>query len=88
MAMDTMESFEKWQDFLGKGAAFLEKLGVPEDNLAGIAKGIGDFLAQNMDVENAQQRVLKDLWDSADDKEKHTLASLIMRMTKHHAIKH
>jgi hypothetical protein len=41
-----------------------------------------------MDVENAQQRVLKDLWDSADEKEKHTLASLIMRMTKHHAVKH
>ncbi len=88
MTMDTMDSFEKWQDFLGKGAAFLEKLGVSEDNVAGIAKGVGDFLAHNIDPENSQQRVLKDLWDSANDDEKHTLASLIMRMTKHHAVKH
>ncbi len=88
MATDTMESFEKWQDFLGKGASFLEKMGISKDNVADIAKGIGDFLAQNMDPENAQQRVLKDLWDNANEKEKHTLATLILRMTKDHAVKH
>lgn len=79
------KSFEKWQDFLGKGASFLEKLGLSDDNIAGLAKGMGDFLAGAVDPENPQQRVLKDLWDSADDNEKHTLAKLIMRMSKHHA---
>lgn len=83
-SMDTMESFHKWQDFLGRGAQFLEKLGLSSDNVAGLAKGMGDFLAENIDPENPQQRVLKDLWDSADDNEKHMLASLVTRMSKHH----
>lgn len=86
--MHTIESFQKWQDFLGKGAKFLENMGVSEDNLAGIAKGLGDFLAGNIDPENPQQRVLKDLWDCADEQEKHTIAKLVMRMSKHHVKQH
>ncbi len=85
--MDTVQSFHKWQDFLGKGAAFLEKLGLSDDNIAGLAKGMGDFLASSVDPENPQQRVLKDLWDSADNEEKHILARLVLRMSKHH-VKH
>ncbi|HEX3015689.1 MAG TPA: DUF3243 domain-containing protein [Desulfobacteria bacterium] len=84
-SMNTVESFDKWQEFLGKGAQFMEKLGVSSDNVAGIAKGVGDFLASSIDPENSQQRVLKDLWDSANDNEKHTLASLVMRMCKNHS---
>ena len=82
---DVMESFQKWQDFLGKGAGFLEKLGIAEKNLAGIAKGMGDFLADSVDPANPQQRVIKDLWDCADDNEKQTIATLVLRMSKHHA---
>jgi len=83
--VNMIESFQKWQDFLGKGASFLEKLGLSDDNIAGLAKGMGDFLAGGVDPGNPQQRVLKDLWDSADDQEKHLLAKLVMRMSKHHA---
>ncbi|MDA8442699.1 MAG: DUF3243 domain-containing protein [Peptococcaceae bacterium] len=83
-SVHTLESFQQWQEFLGRGTKFLEKLGLSDDNVAGLAKGMGDFLAENMDPENPQQRVLKDLWDSADDQEKHMLARLVTRMSKHH----
>jgi len=86
--MRTVESYQKWQDFLGKSVKFLEKLGISDDNIAGIAKGMGDFLAGSIDPENPQQRVLKDLWDSANEHEQYTLARLVMRMSKHHATHH
>ncbi len=59
---------------LGKG------IGLSDDTIASLASRLGDFLARFADPADREQRVLKELWDVADEHEQRTLARLIAKM--------
>ncbi|MBO8138574.1 MAG: DUF3243 family protein [Desulfotomaculum sp.] len=43
---------------------------------------IGEFLANNLDPANKEQRLLKELWENGTEEEKHSLASMMAKMSK------
>lgn len=82
--MDTavLKSFDKWKEFLSDRVQEAENKGMSEETMSNLAFAIGNFLADKIDPENKEERVLKELWDVADDSERHVIAKLMMKWVK------
>lgn len=73
-------SWEEWKKALGQAVEFAQEMGVSGDQLVGIARQAGDFLAQNVPPANPEQKAVKELWEVADDGERNVLANLMTRL--------
>ncbi|WP_010269390.1 DUF3243 domain-containing protein [Paenibacillus senegalensis] len=82
METAVLKSFEKWKEFLSDRVQEAENKGMSEETIANLAYAIGNFLADKIDPENKEERVLKELWDVADDSERHVIAKLMMKWVK------
>jgi hypothetical protein len=80
-----LESFKKWKEFLGDRVEQAERAGMSDETIAKLAVQIGEFLSDKVDPENKEERVLKELWDVADESEKKTIAKLMMKLAKANA---
>jgi hypothetical protein len=79
MAEVAME-WHDWKKTLHKLVDAGEFIGLSEDSMNKVAFIIGDFLAHNTNPGNREQRLLKDLWDVADNHEQEILATLILKL--------
>ncbi|MGH4119702.1 DUF3243 family protein [Clostridium sp.] len=75
-----IEDFDKWKNTLYNLIFVGEKVGLSEDTITTLGSKIGELLAYNVDPGNREQRLLKELFDVANEKEKETLTSLIIKM--------
>lgn len=73
-------SWEEWKFQLGQAVQIGESLNLSPEQMAQRAEQIGDFLAQRVDPKNPEQKVLKELWQAADDQEQQTLAGIIVKL--------
>lgn len=80
MATTVLTNFDTWKQFLHDRVQAAENIGLSEEQVSKLAFKIGDFLANKIDPENPQERVLKDLWDVADQDEQKTIARLMVKM--------
>jgi len=53
-----------------------------KDEIADKAEVIGDFLANNVDPQNPEQGILKELWEAADEKQQHELAKVLINVVQ------
>ncbi len=79
--METLKNWNKWKDTLGKAVDLGETVGMSDGTITNIAEKVGTFLANNVDPKTDEERLLKELWDSADSNDKEVLAKLIVRIT-------
>lgn len=77
-----LKNFEKWKQFLDERVDQARSAGMSDETIAKLAVQIGEFLADKVDPENDQERVLKQLWDAADDAERKTLAKLMIKLVE------
>lgn len=77
-----LTNFEKWKQFLGERVEQAEKTGMKDETMAKLAVQIGEFLSDKVDPENKEERILKELWDIADQEEKKTLARLMIKLVQ------
>lgn len=84
----TMESFDKWKEFLSKQVNLAEGAGASKDTIIDTAARIGNFLADKVDPENREQRLLKELWDKGNEQERHALAGMLTRMVSDGKVHH
>jgi len=75
-----LKVFDRWKEFLGDRVNQAEQSGMSEETISKLAVRIGEFLSDKVDPENNEERVLKDLWDVADEQEKKTIAKLMMKL--------
>ncbi|UJF35399.1 DUF3243 domain-containing protein [Paenibacillus hexagrammi] len=75
-----LKVFDKWKEFLAERVGQAERAGMSEETISKLAFQIGDFLADKVDPENTQERVLKELWDAGNEEEKRTLARLMVKL--------
>lgn len=78
--METMNSFEDWKEFLSKNVNVAMQAGADPNSVVEAATRIGEYLAQNVDPANREQRLLAELWKVADQEEKKAIASTITKM--------
>lgn len=80
--MSVLSNFDKWKEFLGNRVKNAEAAGMSENMITEFATEIGNYLSDKIDPENKEERVLKELWDVADENERHTIAGLMVKLGK------
>jgi hypothetical protein len=79
--VSVLENFDRWKEFLGDQVDKAEAMGIPKEKITHVAAKMGDFLSDKVDPKNPQERLLKQMWDSSDPDEQHTLASIMVKMS-------
>ncbi len=75
-----LKVFDKWKEFLAERVNQAERTGMSDETISKIAFQIGEFLADKVDPENKEERILKELWDAGDEQEKRTIARLMVKL--------
>ncbi len=79
-----LKIFERWKQFLSERVTDAERSGMSDEMINKLAYQMGDFLAKNVDPENEQERILKQLWDVGNEAEQRTLARLMVKLVDQH----
>jgi len=78
--MSVLDNFQDWKEFLHNRVDQAHQLGMSDQDIKDLAYQLGDYLAKDVDPQNTQERLLKDLWSVADENEQQTIASLMVKM--------
>ncbi|MBE3576356.1 MAG: DUF3243 domain-containing protein [Limnochordales bacterium] len=73
-------SWDQWKVGLKQALEMGKKAGLSDQQIVDKAAQIGDFLARNVDPSNPQNRLLKELWTSANEQEQKAIASAVVKM--------
>jgi len=71
----------EWKKTLGRAVDLGETVGMSEKRMTDIAEKVGTYLANNVEPRNDEERLLKELWDAADGKDRDLLANLIVKIS-------
>ncbi|WP_126426533.1 DUF3243 domain-containing protein [Brevibacillus marinus] len=80
--MSVLDNFRDWKHFLGERVQAAKQAGMESELINQAAYQIGDYLASQVDPKNEEERLLKELWDSGDEEQQRTLASLMVKMVE------
>ncbi|WP_018132003.1 DUF3243 domain-containing protein [Effusibacillus pohliae] len=81
--MSVLDNFDRWKEFLGDRVEQARAAGLTNEQIEEVAVKMGEFLANKVDPENPQERLLKQLWDANPD-QKHNMARMMINLvTKH-----
>lgn len=80
--MSVLDNWQQWKDFLGDRLDQGQQQGMNKDTITGLAYQIGDYLANQVDPKNEQQRVLSDLWSVADKDEQMAIANMMVKLVE------
>ena len=74
------DSFQQFRESLSVQVDRAQKLGASRQDLMAGAEHIGDWLAREVKPQNPEQRLLKEMWSVADQKEQEAIASSLVKM--------
>ncbi|SDJ71160.1 DUF3243 domain-containing protein [Sediminibacillus albus] len=80
--MSVLDNFESWKDFLGDRLHQAQGQGMDQNTISDLAFEIGGYLSKQVDAENDQEAVLRDLWNAASQDEQHAIANIMVKMVK------
>jgi hypothetical protein len=75
-----LQSFEKWKHFLSERVDKAERAGMSDEMITKLAFQIGEFLADRIDPENKEERMLQELWKVGNEEERKTIARLMVKL--------
>ena len=79
--MSKINGWDAWKETLGKAVDIGETIGLSDNTINKVAEKVGTFLSNNVDPRNNEERLLKELWDAADEKDRETLAKLVTKIS-------
>ncbi|MBP3038341.1 DUF3243 domain-containing protein [Bacillaceae bacterium Marseille-Q3522] len=80
--MSVLNNWEQWKDFLGDRLHQAEAQGVSKDTISDLAYQLGDYLSNQVDPKNEQERILSDLWSVASPEEQHAIANMMIKLVQ------
>ena len=78
--MTKIDDWDQWKKTLGKAINLGETVGMSDKTIVNIAERVGTFLSNNVDPRNKEERVLKELWDVAEENDREVLAKLVTKI--------
>lgn len=75
-----INSWQEWLDTLGEALNKADEMKMPKKLMTKSAAQVGDFLFDIIDPDVPENRLLKNMWGKANDKEKEALASLMIKL--------
>lgn len=78
--MKLLDDWNKWKNTLGKAVDAGETIGMSDKTITNMAEKVGTFLSNHIDPHNDEERLLKELWDAADERDREVLAKLVVKI--------
>lgn len=75
-------NFEQWMDTLAEALKRAQSMGMSENAITSSAKELGSYLADNINPDIPENRLLKSLWENGTDSERQALASMVVKLVK------
>lgn len=85
--MSVLDNWEQWKNFLGDRLNQAQKEGLSQGIISDLAYQIGDYLANQVDPKNEQERVLADLWSVASKEEQQAIANVMVKLVQNNGTK-
>jgi hypothetical protein len=73
--------WNEWKRTLSGAVDIGETMGFSDKTITKMAERVGSYLASNVEPRNPEERLLKEMWEVAESKDKEILAKLIVKMT-------
>lgn len=75
-------SWNQWTNLLREKLGQAQDVGIKKSTITNLADQLGDFLSENGDSKNDQERVLVDLWSVANEDEQQSLANVMVKLVQ------
>ncbi|MGM0846698.1 MAG: DUF3243 domain-containing protein [Bacillota bacterium] len=80
--MSVLDNWQDWKNFLGDRLNQAQSEGLQGGVVSDLAYQVGDYLANQVEPKNEQERVLADLWSVASAEEQHAIANMMVKLVK------
>lgn len=80
--MSILSNWDEWKNFLGDQLENAEKAGLSQDVISNVAVQVGEYLAQQVEPKNEQERVLAELWSVANKEEQQAIANMMIKLVQ------
>lgn len=80
--MSIINDFESWKDFLSNRLEEAKAHGMSEHKIANLALEVGNYLASNVEAENEEEAILKELWNVASEDERLAIAQSMIKLVQ------
>ena len=80
--MSVLDNWKQWEDFLADRLHQAQNEGMSEGAISALALQIGDYLAEQVEPKNEQERILSDLWSVADKEEQQAIANIMVKLVQ------
>jgi hypothetical protein len=81
--MSVLDNFGQWKEFLSNRLEHAQHEGMEQSSISNLATEIGGYLASHVEPKNPEEKVLADLWNVADEQEKHAIANMMVKLVQH-----
>lgn len=71
------------EKLLGERLEQAEGKGIAGEAVSDMAFRVGDYLANEVEARNDQEKLLAELWKVANEQEQHTIANLMVKFVQH-----
>ncbi|UOQ85638.1 DUF3243 domain-containing protein [Gracilibacillus salinarum] len=85
--MSVIDNFDSWKDFLGDRLHDAQNNGISNAAISELAYDIGSYLSTEVQAKNDQEKMLRDLWNAADQKEQHAIANIMVKLVQNEGSK-
>lgn len=80
--MSVLDNWEQWKDFLGDTIEQAQEEGLNDKVISDVAYQVGEYLAQKVEPQNEQERVLQELWNVANEEEQKAIANMMVKLVQ------
>lgn len=80
--MSVLDNWKQWEDFLADRLHQAQNEGMSEGAINALALQIGDYLSEQVEPKNEQERILADLWSVADKEEQQAIANIMVKLVQ------
>jgi hypothetical protein len=78
--MSVLDNWSDWKNFLGDRLHQAQHEGMDGKVVSELAYQIGDYLSNQVEAKNDQEKVLADLWSVASPEEQHAIANMMVKL--------
>lgn len=77
------DSFQHFEQELAQKLEVAKGMGLSREHIDTSAKRVGDWLLKESSPRSPEQVLLKQMWQSATDDERHSMSSVLHKMIEH-----
>jgi hypothetical protein len=78
--MEIMDNWHDWKKTLGKAVDLGETVGMSDKTITNISEKVGTYLANHVPPHNDEEKLLREMWDAADDEDRKVLAKIVVKI--------